>query len=161
MADATERIFRTKTGLCRVTQEQIVLEREGARRGGSWSLWHIDGRALVTYAVLGCIMVGVGIWMLFQGSTFPGLIFCFLGIYLFWNIFASRNNSATMVINRSSIRAVEAHPPHPPATRGYFNLFFDEQGKEQKRIIMLPGSLSGGQDEYRKAESILREAGLL
>jgi hypothetical protein len=77
------------------------------------------------------------------------------------NVVASRNNSAAAMIKRSAIQTVTAHPPRPPLTRGYFAVFFEEEGRLRKRLIMLPGSMHGGREQYRRAEAIMDAAGLL
>ena len=47
-------------------------------------------------------------------------------------------------------------------TRSRFEVMFeDEKGKIKKRLIMLPGSLSDGQNETEKAIEIMTEEQLL
>jgi hypothetical protein len=91
---------------------------------------------------------------LLAGDYVTGPLFILIGI-------ASRNNSASPTIDRSAIRSVEAHAPKPPLTRGYFIRLFDEGGNQRKRMIMLPGSMEGGNKEYQHAKTVLAEAGLL
>jgi hypothetical protein len=40
-------------------------------------------------------------------------------------------------------------------------VIFEENGKIRKRLILLPGSLENGREEYARAESIMRASGLL
>ena len=80
---------------------------------------------------------------------------------LVWDVVSSRNNSATPVIERSNILSVSAHSPRPPLTRGYFKVQFTDNGKERRRLIMLPGILSNGKQEYVHALEIMKQSGLL
>lgn len=154
--------FRTKTGVCTVTPDQIILTRSGVRGAAAEQVvGNSILRPLVLYSVLGGAALIGGLWSLARGPSFFGIFLLLVGILLLWNVVASRGNSASSVIPRAAIRAIEAHPPHPPMTRGYFNVFFTEDGQERTRIIMLPGSLADGQAEYERAESILRTSGLL
>lgn len=162
MTSGQEYSFRTKTGTCIITSEQIILKREGIR-GTAAKRIHGDNikRSLSMYAVIGTLAIALGTWMFTTRDYFPGAILFALGILLLWNVFASRSNSAASVIERAAIVAVEAHSPRPPLTRGYFMLRFMENGKERKRLIMLPGTLSGGRQEYQRAFLAMQQAGLL
>jgi hypothetical protein len=46
-------------------------------------------------------------------------------------------------------------------TRPRFEIEFNDNGKIKKRLIMLPGTLAGGQNEADKAIQIMREEKLL
>jgi hypothetical protein len=162
MSETPEHSFRTKTGTCTITMARIVLAREGiqgeaAERLFGKSMW----RALAIHSLIGVSVLVFGAWSVSEGDYVWGGLCCLFGAIFLWNVIVSRNNSATPAIERSSIRLVEAHPPRPPRTRGYFVVRFAEGGKERKRLIMLPGSASGGSEEYTLACSMMREAGLL
>jgi len=118
-------------------------------------------RVLVMYGVIGFALAALGVSLVANGSALQGAITGGFGGFLLWSVFASRNNSATPVIERSAIRRVEARPPRPPLARGYFVVTFEEGGKERRRLILLPGSMSGGRAEYDKARDVLTAAGLL
>jgi hypothetical protein len=117
-------------------------------------------QALVIYSLLGIAALAYGIWSLSNRDSMAGTIYCIVGGLFIWNVLASQNNSAAPVIERNAIRIVKAHAPHPPATRGYFSVVFEENGKERRRLIMLPGSMSGGQKEYKRALEVMRASGL-
>lgn len=156
--------FRTKTGTCTITSESIILTREGPRGAAAQALHGRGGsinRTLILYSLIGLGAVGFGFRSLMAGDTFGGVLLLAMGLYFLVNVIASRNNSAAPVIERSAIRSVTAHPPRPPATRGYFTVLFDEGGKTRKRLIILPGLVEGGGEEYKKAEAMMKIAGLL
>ena len=153
--------FRTKTGICTITPEQIILTREGARGAADLTVSTSIGRALLIYGLLGGSALIIGLWYLLGGNTRAGVVFGVIGALLLWNVVKSRNNSTAPIIERSAIIAVEAHPPRPPATRGYLTVLFEEHGKVRKRMIMLPGVMENGQAEYERAEAAMRASGLL
>ena len=157
-----ERAFRTKTGTCTITDDQIVIERSGVR--GSLSNAMIGqsiSRILVVYGLLSLVCFAMSYMSIRSGDFVTGVFTCLVGLWLARAVYASRHNSATPIIERSTIRKIEPHAPRPPATRGYFVVHFEEGGNLRKRMIMLPGSLEGGQAEYIHAINVLNEAGLI
>jgi hypothetical protein len=162
MSEAPEYRFRTKTGTCTVTPERIILKREGVCGAVAETAYKTSiGRALTIYGVIGTVALLCGIWSLINRDFVAGGFQCAIGIFFIWNIVVSRNNSFAPVIDRSAIRKIVAHPPHPPVTRGYFAVLFEEDGRIRKRLIMIPGSMQGGKPEYERALTAMREAGLL
>ena len=162
MNSVAERSFRTKTGTCTITPQQIVLNRQGF--GGNLAkLAYGESvlRLFVIYGALGVASLALGVWEFTRGNYIPGVLLCVLASLLLWNIIASRRNSAGTTIERSTVKSVDVHAPHPPLTRGYIAVHFLKDGKERKRLIMLPGTLSGGNEEFEKAIMVMREAGLL
>jgi hypothetical protein len=157
-----EHEFATKTGTCIITPAQIVLERQGIAGGVAIRIYGRSiTRTLLMYGVIGVIAVAMGAWSLATGSQFFGIAICLIGVYFLWNIFVSRSNSAVPIIDRSTIVSVEAHPPRPLLTRGYFVVRFVDNGKMCRRLIMLPGSRGGGKEEYRRALLIMEQSGLM
>ena len=162
MDPGTDHTFRTKTGQCTITSDQILLSMERVRGAAAGGLFgHSMGRTFLVYGVLGAGMLIEGVRSFLRSEDIAGSFLCLVGVLLFLNIIVSRRNSATPIISRTSIREVSAHPPRPPLTRGYFTVVFIENGKERRRLIMLPGSLQGGRQEYDKAEGAMRSSGLL
>jgi hypothetical protein len=162
MGEITENTFRTKTGTCLVTPDKILLTREKVRGAVSQYVFgNSIARTLIIYTLLGLAALAVSIRSYVNGNYSEAIILCLIGIIFLFNVVASRNNSATLVINRSAIHSVKAHMPHPPATRGYFTVMFEENGKIRKRLIMLPGSMENGREEYARAEAIMHASGLL
>lgn len=70
-------------------------------------------------------------------------------------------NLAPSRIAREDIIRVEAYRPVSGATRGYFWIHYLEGSDPKKRIVILPGVLSGGGAEFEKAVECLASAGLL
>jgi hypothetical protein len=157
-----ERAFRTKTGTCTITDDQIIIARSGVR--GSLSNAMIGqsiSRALVLYGLLSLGCFATSYVSIRSGDFVTGAFTCLVGLWLARGVYASRHNTAVPIIERSTIRKIEPHAPRPPATRGYFVVHFEQGGNVRKRMIMLPGSLEGGQAEYAHAINVLREAGLI
>lgn len=162
MSQGVEHTFRTKTGACTITPDQIVLTRQGTRGAIAQSIF---GDSIVhvrlIYGVIGLAWFAVGVWLLLEGHTVVGVFQCVFGIFFLWIITTTRNVSAAPTIDRKAIQTVIPHPPQPPAKRGYFVVWFNENGKVRKRLIILPGSKDNGQEEYKRAERRMRDAGLL
>jgi hypothetical protein len=162
MNEIQEHSFRTKTGICIITPQQIILERQGIRGEVAKTVFgNSIYRALVVYIIIGMGALAFGIYLFYQGDNIFGAIYCIAGLLCLRNVFASRNNSAVPVIERSAIQLIEAHPPHAPFTRGYFSIWFMDNGQKRRRLVILAGSLSRGNEEYQKALLAIRETGLL
>ena len=163
MSQPNATTFRTKSGTCTITPEQIVLRREGPRGAASQRLYgNSTVRILVIYGLLGACLLAYAVWSWRDGHKIAAILPGAFGLLLLWVVFLSRQNSAAATIDRLTIRSVEAHPPRPPITRGYFRVWFaDDRGQQRQRLIMLPGSLSDGDAEYGKAVAAMRVAGLL
>jgi hypothetical protein len=160
MTEDGEYRFNTKTGTCVVTPEKIVLKREGVTGAVANKVYGSSiNRVLIIYSVIGSIALVIGILSIIGKSYFSGGFLCAIGVACLGIVVASRNNSAANIIERSSVQSIVAHSPHPPFTRAYFTVHFLENGKKRKRLIGLPGSMSGGKEEFRRALSIMRETG--
>ena len=154
--------FKTKTGVCTVTPEYIVLTREGLRGQSAEALMGRGslGKRLLLYALLGFALSAIGIYALTENRFGDAVIPLAGGLFLIVQAYRSRNNSATPVIPRADIRAITATSPKPPATRGYFTVQFDDNGRARDRLIILPGVLEGGSAEFDTAKQVLHDAGL-
>jgi hypothetical protein len=162
MNSETEYTFETKTGTCTISPSRLVLTRQGKVGKLSQLMWGKSVyRGLAIYSIVGAIALGYGIWQLIDKSFVSGAFFCLIGAYLFWNVIASRNNSAVNLIERSAVQSVDVEPPRPPYTRGYFIIHFVHKGKKRRRLVGLPGGLSGASDEYSKALAAMKDAGWL
>jgi hypothetical protein len=162
MNSETEYTFRTKTGVCKLSAERLVLTRE-AKTGKVMRILYGRSihRGLILYGVFGTIFLLLGVWQIIEEQYISGMLFVLIGIYLFWNVIASWNNSSLNQIERSTVQSVEIQPPKPPLTRGYFKINFTHNGKKRKRLVMMPGVMSGGDEEYQKALSMMKETGWL
>lgn len=170
--------FKTKTGYCEIFPEKIVLTRNGAvgaladAVGGKKSIVRI--LVIHTISILFWLfLMGFAVLAAFANLAFGQIgvaiilfvcAFFLLGFSLFGivGVVSSFNNSVTPVIDRKSIQKVIFHKAIPFFTRAYFVVkFTDENGKIKNRIIMLPGSMSGGKEETQKAFGVMKQSGLL
>lgn len=155
--------FKTKTGYCHVLPDKIVLTRDGLiGTVSATAVGNHISRILIIYGVMVLVLSYSAFQSYQQGHTVQSVILALLAIYLIYGIFISINNSATPVIERKSIRKIQFKKAIPGLTRSRFEVLFEnESGKLKKRLILLPGSLTGGPDETEKAISILKSESLL
>jgi hypothetical protein len=162
MNTENEYTFITSTGTCTVSRGRLVFTRQAPAGKLARLMWGKSiYRGLAIYGAGGLLALALGIWLLIHGSTAYGVLFGVVAAYLFWNVIASWNNSGANSIERPAVQSVEARPPRPPGMRGYFIVYFTEKDKKRKRLIMLPGSKFGGDEEYPKALAAMKEAGWL
>ena len=158
-----EKTFKTKTGFCHILPDKIVLTRDGIIGNvASVTVGNNVSRILIIY-------VGLAIGLFYfafddykKGQIAQPIFFGLLGMYLVYGIVNSFNNSATPIIDRRKIREVKLKKAIAGLTRSRFEVLFeDEQGKIKKRLIMLPGSMSDGQNETEKAIKIMVDEKLI
>lgn len=158
----TELTFRTKTGTCTIAGDRILLERRGARGRVARALFGSSiRRARALYLLLAGGLAVAAVLAFRAESTGSGSFLTVFAISLAGNVVMSRGLSASADISRADVLRVDAFPPRPPLTRGRFVVHFREDGKDRRRLILLPGSLSGGGAEYERAVALLRGEGLL
>jgi hypothetical protein len=159
----TAATFETKTGFCHIFPDRIVLSRDGiAGEIASVTVGNNIARILVIYGMMALGFLAIAIDGYRKGILAQQIVPGVLAVVLICSIVASRNNSAAPVIGRSRIRKVTFRKAIPGFTRSHFVVRFeDERGKLKKRLIMLPGSLTGGPKETEKAVKIMTEAGLI
>lgn len=158
----TAKTFRTKTGFCHVTADKIILTRDGVI--GNISKVMVGSsisRIRIIYGLLSAGFVYFAYDSYARNDPAMTLFFGLLGLYLTYGIVKSKNNSATPVIERKEIIGVTYNSGIPGLTRPRFEVEFNESGRLKKRLIILPGTLAGGQSEADKAVQILREKKLL
>lgn len=138
--------FKTKTGYCYLRSSMIVLTR-GNSRSTMVKLTQImsllmDGFQLVIGLLLLCYVcffcaerfwLGAVAFALISGWLLYGSLPFFLGGY-----------SATPIIRKGSIRKVRFYRGVKGITRSRFEITFENHnGKLRRRLIILPGNLSG------------------
>jgi hypothetical protein len=142
--------FRTRAGLCTILPEEIAFTRLGdqAARGSSRATW-----IPVLFASL---LFGFGIFLFLFGDTMMGAIFVILGLGLRWQQVRGNSTAPAPNIPRQAIRKVEVRAPllFMP---GEFVVLYEAGGKTFRQRIVV----QGGTDEYARALSVLRAAGLL
>lgn len=159
----TERKFRTKTGFCHILDDIIVLTRDGII--GDISKITVGNNITRTLIIYGLLSIGL---LYYAYESYIGkdilfaVFFLLIAVFLVYSILTSLNNSATPIIERKSIQKITVNKGISGLTRARFEvLFTDENGKTKKRLIILPGSLTGGQTETDIALRIMTEEKLL
>lgn len=158
LVSMNRKVFKTKTGNCYVYDNRLEITRTGL------------------IGILSKILVGDNIYRIMTINAVAALIFVMTGFNLFnhneigssilsfafaalcvFSIVKSKNISAAPIIYRHAIRDIEFKKAVSGATRAYFIIHFtDKNGKEKKRIIMLPGSMNNGAEETRVALEIMK-----
>lgn len=158
-----EKTFKTKTGYCHVLPDRIVLSRDGII--GNVVKVTVGNEISSTLIIYGALSIGL-FYIAFQrfqrGERADPLFFGLVGLYLIYGILSSMNNFATPIIEREKIKEVKFKRSIAGLTRSRFEVFFeDKQGKRKKRLIMLPGSLTNGENETEKALQIMLDEHLI
>ncbi len=119
-------------------------------------------RTLVIYTVLALGILYLSYDNYQKGQMVLTVLFGLIGTFLLYSVIRSIGHSATPVIDRQSIREIKFTKGIPGLTRSRFTVFFrDRNGRTKKRLILLPGSLSGGQNETEIAVKIMTEEKLI
>jgi len=154
--------FRTKFGYCHILADRIVLNTShnpdivGKAVHNSSIM-----RTLIMYGLLSLCLIYQAYVSLIDDSVFFGTFFGAGGLLLLYAIFTSFTISTNPVIERAAIEKVEYTKTIPGITRSRFVVFFKENGRRKKRMIMLPGTIAGGAHESEKALKIMRREGLI
>lgn len=159
----TKNTFITKTGFCHVLPDKIVLTRDGIIGNvAKVTVGNNISRILLIYSGLSCLLMYAAYDFYLQGQIAKTILFGLIAVYLVYGIINSLNNSATPIIYRDKIKDVKLKKAIAGLTRSRFEIKFeDDDGKIKKRLIILPGSISGGPNETEKAIKIMTEEKLL
>lgn len=160
---ATEHVFRTKTGYCHILPDRILLTRNGVVGGAAQAMTGDRiGRTLLIYSAIALFAAYYGWKAIQRNELVSAALSCGVAMLLVYNVIRSWNNSATPVIDRAAIQRVVFKPAGQRLTRAFFEVYFaDAQGHTRKRLIFLPGSLTGGPAETERALTIMRAEGLV
>ncbi|AWH86115.1 phosphoribosylaminoimidazolesuccinocarboxamide synthase [Flavobacterium album] len=159
---ASEKTFRTKTGYCHILPDKIILTRDGTIGNiAKASVGNKIARILIIYGIIAAIFFYQAYNSYTDGEVVFCTLYCAAGLYLIYGITTSINNSAAPVIERSTIKSVTYKKAIPGLTRSRFEVLFEDNGKIKKRLILLPGSLSGGPAETENALEIMAEENLI
>lgn len=155
--------FKTKTGYCHILPDRIVLTRDGVIGNvAKVTVGNNISRILLIYGLIIIVLFYFAFDAYKNGETLLPILFGLIGIYLIYVIINSLNNSATPIIDRQKIKDVKLKKAIKGLSRSRFEVLFeDEKGKIKKRLIMLPGTLTDGQNETEKAVKIMVEEKLL
>lgn len=158
-----EKIFKTKTGFCHILPDKIVMTRDGVVGNvAKVTVGNNIARILIIYGAITIGLFYFGFEAYQNGQALQQILFGLIGLYLIYGIFNSLNNSAIPILDRQRIKDVRFKKAIKGLTRSRFEVMFeDESGKIKKRLIMLPGPMTDGQNETVKAVEIMREEQLL
>lgn len=159
----SEKVFKTKTGFCHITQDKIILSRDGfAGNVSEVIVGNKISRILIIYGLISAFLIYTAYDDYSKNNFFSACFYFSLALLLIYGIFKSINNSASPIIERNRIKKVEFKKAIVGLTRSRFEILFeDNNGKPKKRLVLLPGSLSNGEEETQKALSIMKEEGLI
>lgn len=158
-----EKKFKTKTGYCHILSDKIVLTKDGVI--GSISKI-VSGNSIAQVQIINFLISLIAFFVAYysyqKNEMGNALFFSILGLFIIYSFFISFNNSTNPVIDRQAIKEVKYKKAIPLITRAYFEVHFqDHQNQLKKRLIMLPGSLSNGDQETDKALKIMKEEKLI
>ena len=155
----TEKVFKTKTGFCHILQDRIVLTRDGVVGNvTAVTMGNNIARPLIIYGIISIGLFYFAFNNFEERQKASAFLFAFLGLFLIFGIYRSFNNSASPVIERAKIKEIKFKRAIPGVARSYFVVFFaTDNGQIKRRLIMLPGSLTGGRMETAKALQIMTE----
>lgn len=159
----TEKTFITKTGFCHILPDKIVLTRDGIIGNvAKVTVGNTISRILLIYGGLSCVLMFLVYDSYKKGQAAQPIFLGFIAVYLIYGILNSLNNSATPIIERDKIKSVKFKKAIPGLTRSRFEILFeDDNSNIKKRLIMLPGSMSGGNNETEVAIKIMTDEKLL
>ncbi|MCD6066595.1 MAG: hypothetical protein K0S33_1421 [Bacteroidetes bacterium] len=163
METKEEKVFKTKTGYCHILPDRIVLTRSGiVGEVANVTVGNKMARILTVYGILSFYLFYLA-FESYSSERYVSTVFiAVIGCLFVYGMLNSLNNSATPVIERKKIRAVKFRKGVPGLSRSRFEIRFEEEnGNIKKRLIMLPGSMSSGEDEARKAVELFRSEGML
>lgn len=155
--------FRTKTGFCHILPDKLVLTRDGVLGNISNTVVGSSiNRILIIYGFISVYLLYSAFNNYQSGQIISAVIYTIISFLLIYGIITGINNSAVPIIERSKIKSVQLKDAILGLTRSRFEVFFeDDEGKIKKRLIMLPGSLTGGKIETEKAVKMMRAENLI
>lgn len=157
------RTFRTKSGYCHVLPDKIVLNHDPVYQGtGKTPRNNAMPVILVVYGIFLAFLLYKGSQAYIEHRT-GTLIWCTIfAMFIAWVLVRSRQNSTTGVIERESITLIKFKKAAPGLTRSYFEIYFkDDKGRLKRRLLLLPGSLSGGKTGTEEALRVMQEEKLV
>ena len=152
-----EKVFKTKTGYCHILPDRIILTRDGIIGNVSQVIvGNGISRILIIYSVISIILLYFAFNAYQENKIVTALFNIALAGFIMYKVKLSMYYSATPIIERNKIKEVKFIDAKYGATRSRFEVIFeDEKGKLKTRLILLPGSLSDGESETKKALEIM------
>jgi len=158
-----EKVFKTKDGICHILQDKIVITSNG--KSVSETLLSTKNWMpiiLLVFSIASVILFYFAVDNYQNNKHVESIIFGLAGIYTIYANLVNIHTSTIPVVDRKSIKTIKFKKGIIGLTRSRFEVFFEnEKGKTKKRYVMLPGSLTGGENETEKALQLMRSEGLI
>ena len=148
--------FKTNSGTCRVTEEELRFTHVGWRGWLARSFINRPyGSAVLAFGVLALIigLCGVGL-LYFYAQYVAGGLMVVVSIFVLWGVSRQAGHQYKDRIAINTVVAVKAQAPRPSKFihRGFFIVIYREKGAYWKQMIVL----KDGVTPYRKAREALR-----
>lgn len=156
------RSFRTRSGVCELSESRLEFTHTGAR---DWVSSMIYGASMIpglaVYAVIGLASLAFGLDASLSGRWSDGVFDAGLGLVVLALAWVDRHRSTASSIELVTIERIVALAPSPPNVPARIDIWFHDGRRQRCRYVVLSGSLDGGVEEFEKACGIFRAAGLL
>lgn len=151
--------FKTKLGYCHILEDKLVFSPNEMLKDKDlvnnnnriWLMRTLYGIGLLAslYAIYYDIIT----------DEYPSFYTSLMFVFLCLGFVQSFRVNGQSVIERKQISAVDFVQAKKKVTRGFFKVHFkDEKNSDQTRLILLPGSLSGGEQATEEALKVMSEA---
>lgn len=157
------KIFRMKKGFCHLLPDRIVFSSRASIAG----ITNENAKSnLLTSRAFYFALSALYFYMCYSsykdGKFFFTAFFALFFILNMTAIIQSVKYTLINVIVKSSIKEIKFIKGIQYLTRSRFDITYtDEQGHEKHRLILLPGSLTGGPQATDKALELMIEEGLI
>ncbi|MDI1232750.1 MAG: hypothetical protein PSX81_00555 [bacterium] len=163
MEEENGKIFRMKKGFCHLLSDRIVFSTRATVAGITNDNAHSN---LIRFRIVYLLLSLVYFYMSYSSYMDQKYFFtAFFAIFLLLNMTAiiqSWKYTAVNVIDKTSIVSIQFFRGINYLTRSRFNVTYtDEKGQVKQRLILMPGSLTGGAQATDKALELMIEEGLI
>ncbi len=157
------KFFRMKKGFCHLMSDRIVFSTRGNIEG----VTNENASANRSTTRLFLLLVSALYFYMCYSSFRDGKYYftAFFTVFFVLNLISIIQSFKYTLINiiaKSSIKGIKFTKGIQYLTRSRFDITYtDEQGQEKHRLILLPGSLTGGPQATDKALELMIEEGLI
>ena len=157
------KIFRMKKGFCHLLPDRIVFSTN-AKAEGITNENAVSTRITTRFFLI--LLSALYFYMSYSSLRDEKYPFtAFFTVFFILNLISimqSFKYTLVNVIAKSSIQSIKFTKGIQYLTRSRFDITYtDELGKEKQRLILLPGSLTGGPQATDKALELMIEEGLI
>jgi len=155
--------FRMKKGFCHLMPDRIVFTTRANIEGVTNENASANRSTTRMFLLLVSALYFYMCYSSFRDEKYP--FTAFFTVFFILNLISiiqSFKYTLVNVIAKSSIKEIKFTKGVPYLTRSRFDITYtDEQGQEKHRLILLPGSLTGGPQATDKALELMVEEGLI